>query len=81
MASATILSVNDDGFFHTAVVRVTEADGTSDYRVELASTILALLAPAQRLEFLRLTVKAQRDRRIATTPAATPVPIGGDIEV
>lgn len=82
MAGATFLSASDDGYFVIALVRVTEDDGSnSDFRVELAKTIFDTLSDANKREFLRRTVAAQRNRRIATTPAATPVPIGGDIEV
>lgn len=80
MATGTIISVTDDGYFHTVKVRVTEADGSlADYTIELASSLVALLSDANKREFLRLSVKAQRDKRLATTLTAASVPISGEL--
>lgn len=82
MATGTILSVTDDGYFHQIKVRVVEGqDSITDYTVEVASAVLAAINDNQKREFIRLTVKAQRDKRIATHPPETPVPITGDLTI
>jgi len=81
VATGTILNVVDNGFHFTIAVRVTEVDlSVTDYTVRVATAYVATLPDASaKREFLRLSVKAQRDERLATTPAQTPIPIGGDL--